>query len=167
VVQPIVEGELGYRMVVVDGQAKVRARSYGSRIFAKLHRSRSSWLTLPACGPTAFLELGYAFGRSLPTMLMVKEGSDHPFDIVTFADCTGRLRDVGRRKRRSAITGQQFKFDHPCSDGASDLMTTKREVFISTDVETSGAIPGEFSLLSIGACHVDDEALTFYCELQP
>lgn len=40
-------------------------------------------------------------------------------------------------------------------------------MFISIDVETSGPIPGEFSLLSIGACHVDDEALVFSCELQP
>jgi DNA polymerase III epsilon subunit-like protein len=46
-------------------------------------------------------------------------------------------------------------------------MTPKREVFISIDVETSGPIPGEFSLLSIGACHVDDEAISFSCELKP
>ena len=36
-------------------------------------------------------------------------------------------------------------------------MTSKREIFISVDVETAGPIPGEFSLLSIGACDVDDE----------
>lgn len=46
-------------------------------------------------------------------------------------------------------------------------MTAKREVFISIDVETSGPIPGEFSLLSIGACHVDDDAIAFSCELKP
>jgi ribonuclease T len=46
-------------------------------------------------------------------------------------------------------------------------MTSKREVFISIDVETSGPIPGEYSMLSIGACHVDDDALTFYRELKP
>lgn len=46
-------------------------------------------------------------------------------------------------------------------------MTPKREIFISVDVETSGPIPGEFSLLSIGACLVDDGAQTFYCELKP
>lgn len=38
-------------------------------------------------------------------------------------------------------------------------MTGKREIFISVDVETAGPIPGEFSLLSIGACDVDDEFL--------
>jgi ribonuclease T len=44
---------------------------------------------------------------------------------------------------------------------------TKREVFISVDVETAGPIPGEFSLLSIGACNVDNEKQTFACELKP
>jgi DNA polymerase III epsilon subunit-like protein len=46
-------------------------------------------------------------------------------------------------------------------------MTPKPEVFISVDVETAGPIPGEFSLLSIGACNVDDDRQTFNVELQP
>jgi DNA polymerase III epsilon subunit-like protein len=46
-------------------------------------------------------------------------------------------------------------------------MSAKREVFISIDVETSGPIPGEFSLLSIGACDVDDAMRVFSCELKP
>ncbi len=46
-------------------------------------------------------------------------------------------------------------------------MTEEREVFISVDVETAGPIPGEYSLLSIGACDVDDPARTFACELKP
>jgi ribonuclease T len=46
-------------------------------------------------------------------------------------------------------------------------VTEEREVFISVDVETAGPIPGEYSLLSIGACHVDDPACTFACELKP
>jgi hypothetical protein len=40
-------------------------------------------------------------------------------------------------------------------------MSSKREIFISVDVETAGPIPGEFSLLSIGACDVDDESRSF------
>src|SRR3954447_12943280 len=43
----------------------------------------------------------------------------------------------------------------------------KNEVFVSGDVESSGPIPGEYSLLSIGACHVDDPTRTFSCELKP
>jgi DNA polymerase III epsilon subunit-like protein len=44
---------------------------------------------------------------------------------------------------------------------------TSNEVLISIDVETSGPIPGEFSLLSIGACAVDDPDRQFECYLQP
>ncbi len=46
-------------------------------------------------------------------------------------------------------------------------MTAEREIFVSVDVETAGPIPGEYSLLSIGACDVDDESRTFACEIKP
>ena len=39
--------------------------------------------------------------------------------------------------------------------------------YISVDVETSGAVPGIYNLLSIGACLVGDRDRQFYCELQP
>lgn len=42
-----------------------------------------------------------------------------------------------------------------------------REVLISVDVETSGPIPGEFSMLSIGACAVDAPDNQFECILKP
>ncbi len=41
------------------------------------------------------------------------------------------------------------------------------EVYISVDVETSGPIPGEYSMLSIGACVVGHPEQCFYIELQP
>lgn len=41
------------------------------------------------------------------------------------------------------------------------------ETFISVDVEASGPIPGDFSLLSIGACLVGSTAEHFYVELKP
>lgn len=46
-------------------------------------------------------------------------------------------------------------------------MSATREVFISVDVETAGPIPGEYSMLSIGACNVDDETQAFTCEIKP
>jgi DNA polymerase III epsilon subunit-like protein len=46
-------------------------------------------------------------------------------------------------------------------------MIIKHEVFISVDVETAGPIPGEYSLLTIGACNVIDAEQTFSCELKP
>jgi ribonuclease T len=41
------------------------------------------------------------------------------------------------------------------------------ECFISVDVETGGATPGDYALLSIGACLAFDPETTFYVELQP
>jgi DNA polymerase III epsilon subunit-like protein len=46
-------------------------------------------------------------------------------------------------------------------------VSAQREIFVSVDVETAGPIPGEYSLLSIGACDVDNEDRTFSCELKP
>jgi len=42
-----------------------------------------------------------------------------------------------------------------------------REIFISVDIEASGPIPGEYSMLSIGACLVDEPEQSFYVELKP
>ena len=41
------------------------------------------------------------------------------------------------------------------------------ELYVSVDVETSGPIPGEYSLLSIGACLVAQPETSIYLELQP
>lgn len=41
------------------------------------------------------------------------------------------------------------------------------EIYFSVDVETSGPIPGEFSLLSLGACVVGRTDCEFYAELKP
>ncbi|MGZ8252117.1 MAG: 3'-5' exonuclease [Methylophilaceae bacterium] len=41
------------------------------------------------------------------------------------------------------------------------------ENFISVDIETSGPIPGEFSMLSIGACLVNKPECRFECMLKP
>jgi DNA polymerase III epsilon subunit-like protein len=46
-------------------------------------------------------------------------------------------------------------------------MTNRPEIFISVDIETSGPIPGEFSMLSLGACLVDDDQQSFSCLLKP
>ena len=46
-------------------------------------------------------------------------------------------------------------------------MTEKSEIFISVDIETSGPIPGEYSLLSIGACEIYNPENTFSGLLKP
>lgn len=46
-------------------------------------------------------------------------------------------------------------------------MNDSHEIFVSVDVETSGPIPGEYSLLSIGACEVLDPGNGFSVEIKP
>lgn len=46
-------------------------------------------------------------------------------------------------------------------------MSKQHEVYISVDIETSGPIPGVFSMLTIGACNIDDPSQIFSCEIQP
>jgi hypothetical protein len=103
VVQPVVEGELGYKMMVVDGRQAYDHARIDQEIFAKLHRSSVVLADITGMRPNCFLELGYALGRGLPTMLMVKDGSPHPFDIYTFAGLhwktTGSLDDRRRAFR--------------------------------------------------------------------
>jgi ribonuclease T len=47
------------------------------------------------------------------------------------------------------------------------MCVEKQECYISVDVETAGPDPGEYALLSIGACLVFDPDQSFYVELQP
>lgn len=51
----------------------------------------------------------------------------------------------------------------------SMTLTIKDEMkaYISVDVETAGAIPSQFALLSIGACTLGEPRKKFYVELQP
>jgi ribonuclease T len=44
---------------------------------------------------------------------------------------------------------------------------SRKERFISVDIEASGPIPGEYSMLALGACEVANLASTFYVELKP
>src|SRR5512146_1376015 len=46
-------------------------------------------------------------------------------------------------------------------------MAAPSEMFISVDVEASGPYPERYSLLSIGACVVDNPDEGFYIELKP
>ena len=41
------------------------------------------------------------------------------------------------------------------------------ERFISVDVETAGPTPGDYAMISIGACPVDEPERGFYIELKP
>jgi DNA polymerase III epsilon subunit-like protein len=46
-------------------------------------------------------------------------------------------------------------------------MANKTEVFISVDIESSGPVPGDYSMLSLGACVVGSNDEGFYSEFKP
>lgn len=46
-------------------------------------------------------------------------------------------------------------------------MAARREVLVSVDVETSGPSPSTGSMISLGACLVEDPGVGLYLELQP
>lgn len=109
VVRPIMENELGYKLIVVDGAQQFEYARMDQEIFEKLHRSSFVLADITGARPNCFIELGYALGRRLPTMLTVKEGSAHPFDIYSVAGLhwktTGTLeeRKEAFRKHWEAI----------------------------------------------------------------
>ena len=84
-VQPVVENEMGYELVVIDGQQVFEHPRIDQEIFAKLHRSKLVVADITGTRPNCFLELGYALGRSIPTIVTSREGSERPFDITTLA----------------------------------------------------------------------------------
>ena len=85
VVQPVMEAELGYRLVVVDGNQAYEHARIDEEIFKKLHHSSVVLADITGVRPNCFIELGYALGRCLPTMLLAKQGTEHPFDIVSLS----------------------------------------------------------------------------------
>lgn len=85
IVQPVVESEMGYKLVMVDGAQPFEHARMDQEIFVKLHRSSVVLADITGARPNCFIELGYALGRGLPTMLTVKEGAQHPFDIYSLA----------------------------------------------------------------------------------
>ena len=101
VAQPVIEGELGYKMTVVDGQQPHDHAWMEQEIFEKLHRSRVVCADITGMRANCLLELGYGLGRGLPTMLMAKEGSEHPFDITTLAGLHWKTEGTVEDRRRA------------------------------------------------------------------
>ena len=101
VVQPVVEAELGYRLVVIDGRQAYQHARIDEEIFAKLHRSSVVLADVTGARPNCFLELGYALGRGLPTMVMAREGSNLPFDITTLSGLQWSTKGSAEDRRRA------------------------------------------------------------------
>lgn len=77
------------------------------------------------------------------------------------------LKSSCRRGRRGLICRGRGPLLLHFSGRKVTRMTVKKEIFISVDIESSGPIPGEYSMLSIGACLVDAPETTFECTLKP
>lgn len=104
VVQPVIEGELGYQLTVVDGNQAYEYARIDQEIFAKLHRSRIVLADITGLRANCFLELGYALGRSLPTMLLAKAGTQHPFDIYSLSGHHWKTTGSAEERRRDFRT---------------------------------------------------------------
>lgn len=104
VVQPIMEGELGYKLMVVDGNQAYEHARIDQEIFTKLHRSRVVIADITGLRPNCFLELGYALGRGLPTMVLAKAGTEHPFDIYSLSGHHWKIIGSVEKRRREFRT---------------------------------------------------------------
>jgi len=101
VVQPVLEGELGYRLTVIDGRQAYDHARIDDEIFAKLHRAGVVVADITGSRPNCFLELGYALGRSIPTIVTARDGSDTPFDIKTLAGLHWKTDGTAEERRKA------------------------------------------------------------------
>ena len=81
VLKPLVEGEYGFKLVTIGKQHSYEESWINQEIFKKLHRSQVVLADLTSLRANCLVELGYAFGRGLPTLLLAKEGVELPFDL--------------------------------------------------------------------------------------
>lgn len=100
VVQPVIEDELGYRLIVIDGRQAYEKARIDEEIFAKLHRASVVVADITGSRPNCFLELGYALGRCLPTIVTARSGSTMPFDITTLAGLRWKAEGTAAERRR-------------------------------------------------------------------
>ncbi|MAD35261.1 MAG: hypothetical protein CMO30_08945 [Tistrella sp.] len=101
VAKPVLEDELGYRLLVIDGRQTYEHARIDQEIFARLHRSSLVIADITGARPNCFLELGYALGRGLPTMITAREGATLPFDITTFAGHHWKTNGSADDRRRA------------------------------------------------------------------
>ena len=80
VVKTVMEEDLGYRLVTIDHNHRSESARIDQEIFNQLHRSNVVIADITGARPNCFIELGYALGRSLPTIMTAKKGSENPFD---------------------------------------------------------------------------------------
>ena len=125
------------------GASPMNTPRIDQEIFAKLHRSSVVLADITGMRPNCFLELGYALGRELPTMLMARKDSALPFDVQTFAgllwETGGTVEDRRRtfREHWEAVKNRP----PPGASGVPGFMTAQREIFVSGRCRDGGADP--------------------------
>lgn len=101
VVKPVIEGEMGFTLAVVDGKQAFEYARIDQDIFLKLRRSRLVIADLTGERPNCFLEAGFAIGRELQTIFTCKEGGNLHFDLKTVASHFWNTKDtLDERKRK-------------------------------------------------------------------
>lgn len=101
VVHPVIEGELGYNLTIIDGRQAYDYARIDDEIFAKLHRASIVVADITASRPNCFLELGYALGRGIPTIVTARSGSETPFDLKTLAGLHWKTDGSAEDRRRA------------------------------------------------------------------
>lgn len=99
IVKPVVEDELGFELVTVDGTNN-KEPFINQDIFNQLHCSSVVIVDVTAERPNCFIELGYALGRGLPTMICARESTTLPFDTKPVPTCFWKRKETIEERRR-------------------------------------------------------------------
>lgn len=85
----------------------------------------------------------------------------------SFSECVARTCFGGIKSVANSSPLRGRKFARTIWRFSQRSYKKMNELFISVDIEASGPIPGEYSMLSLGACVVGATHENFYVELKP
>ena len=103
VVEPVMTEELGYQYAVIDGVQGYNHARIDQDIFEKLHRSSFVIADTTGSRPNCYLELGYALGRRIPTIVTARENSETPFDLKTYSAHHWKTGGTVKEKQRAFL----------------------------------------------------------------
>ena len=98
IILPVVR-EKGYSVVVIDGSRPFSQPTVDRQIFDDLHRAQLVLVDLTALRPNCLIELGYALGRGLPTLVSARQDVRVPFDIKGVPICFWNAKDPIEKRR--------------------------------------------------------------------
>ena len=101
VLKPLVK-DYGFRVVTIDEQHPYEEPWINQEIFKKLHRSQVVLADLTGLRANCLVEVGYALGRGLPTLLLAKKGVQLPFDL--------QMRPALLRQESQSVEEKKKKF---------------------------------------------------------